>query len=190
MSPRSLWHHCNDSEKFTCDKNLILRIAIWCPLSSSLMLKDGSHVLNIHENLINNQGLTLSIWFTCPSGTWFWKLTCSAKIFTCPANICTSPVKLNVCCWENKYMPWLKKSLAQSGTQPQKFMCPGTRSTCPGHADTPWCRALQYHGCWCHAWLFASPGHQPMCWLHTVEPLYNTIVFHQNTHKRHPIARP
>ena len=23
----------------------------------------------------------------------------------------------------------------------------------------------------------------------TVEPLYNTIVFHQNTHKRHPIAR-
>ena len=23
-----------------------------------------------------------------------------------------------------------------------------------------------------------------------VEPLYNTIVFHQNTHKRHPIARP
>ena len=25
---------------------------------------------------------------------------------------------------------------------------------------------------------------------YTVEPLYNTIVFHQNTHKRHPIARP
>ena len=24
----------------------------------------------------------------------------------------------------------------------------------------------------------------------TVEPLYNTIVFHQNTHKKHPIARP
>ena len=24
--------------------------------------------------------------------------------------------------------------------------------------------------------------------IHTVEPLYNTIVFHQNTHKRHPIA--
>ena len=24
----------------------------------------------------------------------------------------------------------------------------------------------------------------------TVEPLYNTIVFHKNTHKRHPIARP
>ena len=27
-------------------------------------------------------------------------------------------------------------------------------------------------------------------WYSTVEPLYNTIVFHQNTHKRHPIARP
>ena len=26
--------------------------------------------------------------------------------------------------------------------------------------------------------------------IYTVEPLYNTIVFHQNTHKRHPIARP
>ena len=38
------------------------------------------------------QGLTLSIWFTCPSRTWFWKFTCPAKIFTCPANICTSPV--------------------------------------------------------------------------------------------------
>ena len=25
---------------------------------------------------------------------------------------------------------------------------------------------------------------------YTVETLYNTIVFHQNTHKRHPIARP
>ena len=25
---------------------------------------------------------------------------------------------------------------------------------------------------------------------YTVEPLYNTIVFHQNTHKRRPIARP
>ena len=27
-----------------------------------------------------------------------------------------------------------EKSLAQSGTYPQKFMCPGARSTCPGHA--------------------------------------------------------
>ena len=41
-----------------------------------------------------SQGLTLSIWFTCPPGTWFWKWTCPAKIFTCTANICTSPVKL------------------------------------------------------------------------------------------------
>ena len=29
-----------------------------------------------------------------------------------------------------------------------------------------------------------------MSYATTVEPLYNTIVFHQNTHKRHPIARP
>ena len=34
------------------------------------------------------QGLTLSIWLTCPSGTWFWKFTCPAKNFMCPANIC------------------------------------------------------------------------------------------------------
>ena len=44
-------------------------------------------------NLID-QGLTLSIWFTCPSGTWFWQFTCPANFFTCPANICTSPLKL------------------------------------------------------------------------------------------------
>ena len=48
-----------------------------------------------HEYIPNGlQGLTLSIWFTCPSGTWFWKFTCPAKIFMCPANICTSPVKV------------------------------------------------------------------------------------------------
>ena len=58
-----------------------------------------------------HQGLTLSIWFTCPSGTWFWKFTCPAKIFMCPTNICTSPVKLYVHCWENKYMPRLKNHL-------------------------------------------------------------------------------
>ena len=35
----------------------------------------------------------------------------------------------------------------------------------------------------CTVWGNTSQGN-------TVEPLYNTIVFHQNTHKRHPIARP
>ena len=40
------------------------------------------------------QGLTLIIWFTCPSGKWFQKFTCPAKILTCPSNFCTSPVKL------------------------------------------------------------------------------------------------
>ena len=34
------------------------------------------------------------------------------------------------------------------------------------------------------AWLVKAAEHD------TVEPLFNTIVFHQNTHKRHPIARP
>ena len=43
--------------------------------------------------VIHDQGLTLSIWFTCPLGT-FKKFTCPAKIFMCPANICTSRVRL------------------------------------------------------------------------------------------------
>ena len=43
---------------------------------------------------VSFQSLTLSIWLTCPSCTWFWKFTRPANIFTCPANICTSPVKL------------------------------------------------------------------------------------------------
>ena len=69
------------------------------------------------------QGLTLSIWFTCPSGTWFWKWTCPAKIFMCPANICTSPVKLMYAyCWENKYMRWLKNHLP-SLAHNQKSLC-------------------------------------------------------------------
>ena len=75
------------------------------------------------------QGLTLSIWFTCPSA--HSKKLCPAKIFTCPANICPSPVKLmytagkistcpdwKINCpveqvttkdyvsWDNIYMPW------------------------------------------------------------------------------------
>ena len=58
-----------------------------------------------------HQGLTLSICFTCPSDTWFRKFMCPAKIFTCPTNICTSPVKLGYC-WKNKYMLRLKNHLA------------------------------------------------------------------------------
>ena len=79
------------------------------------------------------RSLTLSIWFTCPSGTWFWRFTCPVKIFTCPANICTSPLKLlyiageiSTCCdwkitcpvghittkiyvpWDKIYVPWDK----------------------------------------------------------------------------------
>ena len=40
------------------------------------------------------EGLTLNIWFTCPSGMWFGKLMCPVKILTSPANMCASPVKL------------------------------------------------------------------------------------------------
>ena len=69
-----------------------------------------------------SQGLTLSIWFTCPSGTWFWKFTCPAKIFTYPANICTSPVKAYVHGWENKYMPRLKNHLP-SRARNHKSLC-------------------------------------------------------------------
>ena len=43
--------------------------------------------------------------------------------------------------------------------------------------------AMQY---FCYTMTRYTGTHHPC----TVEPLYNTIVFHQNTHKRHPIARP
>ena len=73
------------------------------------------------------------------------------------------------------------------------------------------------HGSWCYGWIIdkasCSTVYATLCtgcgkqlrlatnWTiraltssrffeDTVEPLYNTIVFHQNTHKRHPIARP
>ena len=64
------------------------------------------------------QGLTLSVWLTCPSGTWFWKFTCPAKICMCPANICTSPVKLMY-------------------TAGKISTCPDWKITCPvGHVTT------------------------------------------------------
>ena len=68
------------------------------------------------------QGLTLRISLTCPSGTWFQKCMCPAHIFTCPAIICTSPVKLiYVHCWENNYMPWPKN--LPSRARNQKSLC-------------------------------------------------------------------
>ena len=70
----------------------------------------------------DQQGLTLSIWFTCSSGTWLWKLTCPANIFTCPDNICSKPCKTYVYCWENKYMPWLKNHLP-SWARSHKSLC-------------------------------------------------------------------
>ena len=57
-------------------------------------VKMRKEIMNKMFSVMINQALTLSIWFTCPWGTWFWKFTCPAKIFTCLANICTGPVKL------------------------------------------------------------------------------------------------
>ena len=90
----------------------------------------------------SSQGLTLSIWFTCPSGTWFWKFTCPAKIFTCPANICTSPVKLMY-------------------TAGKISTCPDWKITCPlGHVTTkvyvPWDKIYMPRACG-HA-LMSSPA--------------------------------
>ena len=87
------------------------------------------------------QGLTLSIWFTCPSGMWFWKFTCPAKIFTCRANICTSPVKLMY-------------------TAGKISACPDWKITCPvGHVTTkvyvPWEKIYMPRACR-HA-LMSSP---------------------------------
>ena len=80
----------------------------------------------------DQQGLTLSIWFTCPSGTWFWKLTCPAKIFTCPAIICTKPCKIYEYCWENKYMPWLKNHLPSWARNPKNLCALGQDLHVPG----------------------------------------------------------
>ena len=73
-----------------CDMTFIGPVHCNKPIMTYLLpsLYDGTplHMLQ--------QGLTSSIWFTCPLGTWFGKFSCPAKIFTCPANICTNPVKL------------------------------------------------------------------------------------------------
>ena len=79
------------------------------------------------------QVLQLSIWFTCPSGMWFWKFTCHAKIFKCPANIYTSPVKLMY-------------------TAGKISTCPDWKITCPvGHATTkvcvPWDKIYMPRAC-------------------------------------------
>ena len=88
------------------------------------------------------QGLTWSIWFTCPSGMWFWKFTCAAKIFTCPANICTSHVKIMYTAWKI-------------------ITCPDWKITCPvGHMTTnicvPWDKIYMPRACG-HD-LMLSPG--------------------------------
>ena len=96
-----------------------------------------------YESDIWYQGLTLSIWFTCPSGMLFWKFTCPAKIFTCPANICTSPVKLIY-------------TIVKIST------CPHWKITCPvGHVTTkvyvPWDKIYMPPAC--RHTLMSSPGY-------------------------------
>ena len=97
----------------------------WCTHSEKAIAGTNEEsVVFVILPTMTQQGLTLSIWFTCSSGTWFWKFTCSAKIFTCPANICTSPVKL-------MYIPGKIST------------CPDWKITCPvGHVTTkfyvPW----------------------------------------------------
>ena len=96
--------------------------------------------------------LTLSIWFTWPSGTWFQKIMCPAKIFMCPANICTSPAKLMY-------------------TAEKISTRPDWKITCPvGHVTTkvyvPWDKIYMPRACG-HA-LLTNPVHQ---WIPLKGPL-------------------
>ena len=63
--------------------------------------------------LMVNQGLTLSIWFTCPSGTddVVIKIYVPWKSFHVPSQYLYKPCKAYVYCWKNKYMPTLKNHM-------------------------------------------------------------------------------
>ena len=65
---------------------------------------------------------------------WFWKFTWPAKIFTSPANICTSPVKFIYTAGKISTFPDWKITCPVGHVTTKNFMCPETRSTCPGHA--------------------------------------------------------
>ena len=87
----------------------------WQP---SLVRFDHRAISNKDVGIFLNQGLILSIWFKCPSGMWFWKFTCPAKISTCSATICASLVKL-------------------VNTAGKICTCPDWKITCPvGHVTT------------------------------------------------------
>ena len=122
------------------------------------------------------QGLSLSIWFTCPSGTWFWKFTCHANIFMCPANICISPVKLMYTAGKISTCPdW--KITCPVGHVTTKFYVPWVKIYMPracGHAlvSSPELEApiSHYHGCAmkCLFWVFAKSHldmtlYSPLC---------------------------
>ena len=67
-------------------------------------------------------------------------------------------------------------------------IAPNVVPKCTIDKKSPLVQVMTWH------WTHATNNNLHQWWLsllmHTVEPLYNTIVFHQNTHKRHPIARP
>ena len=107
------------------------------------------------------QGLTFSKWFTCPSGTQFWKFTCPAKIFTCPTDICTGPVKLTY-------------------TAEKRSTCPYWKITCPvRHVTTkvylPWDKIYMPRACG-HA-LMSSPA--SLC-LNTGSPFISVLWVNVN----------
>ena len=94
------------------------------------------------------QGLTLSIWHTCPSGMLFWKSMCSAKNFACPANICTSHVNLMSIFKKKKKMS-ISCTLLSTG---KICTCPDWKITCPvGHVTTkvyvPWDKIYMPRAC-------------------------------------------
>ena len=103
----------------------------WMPLD----LTDDQSTLVQVMAWCRQQGLTLSIWFTCPSGMWFWKFTCPAKVFTCPANICTTPVKLTYTAgkistcpdWKNHLPNWARNHKSLCALR-QDLYAPGIRA--------------------------------------------------------------
>ena len=79
---------------------------------SLLSQQECSKVINFHPCLLTSQGLTLSIWFTCPSGMWLvLKIYVPWKRFHEPSQYLYKPCKAYVYCWKNKYMPTLKNHM-------------------------------------------------------------------------------
>ena len=61
-------------------------------------------------------GPDIKLLFYMPIGHMVLKIDVPCKIFHVPRQYLYKHYKAYVYCWVNKYLPWLKKSLAQSGT--------------------------------------------------------------------------